>query len=822
MVVFRKVKFFRIALALAFALTFSEEIFAKDKIKLNRTKTAKPTKSGISFLTFEQVSALPQGARIKYIREFRKAFLSIEEFQLLFKDRIEASIHRQSYDFYALLFGDNVFAQGAKHERGALCVDQCIFAYHVTNYMKPGGKCVRFPDGCTPPPSCSRGGQTKGYQCNFLMTGLQGIDSCISINRARGATVTCENARNANAEKNKQRTKAIVEQAKTFFSFGGKVNPNTLNSSNAKQIIQSLVDSMYDDSAYAALIGIMKIYKDNKIDFPSDNLEIKGLPQKFDSVSKAADEIFKDYINLCNQELSAGVVKEIQDEVHGESESKLKAEERVRKGYLTQVLRQGAKPTVRNVLQVEECKNIDQRVSGIRRALSDIEGQLPIVSDVAQPPSRPVDQAPVSGDIKPVGCSDGGVMAISKIYNTQAQCTLCAMEKSVHNSSRDDTAEGSADSKSYSVSKKWVALLGIMSRACGLESDSSIGVDQINELYQTFGHCSTDTYDWDTADEALRSDDDRRLEDWANNSYWTDEQDLPTVKRKLFGSVFIPQPDKENNFARVFGISYQTATSVFCDPSTFNSPKYKINTSSDGYSKIVKKGKKEEGESGILKEIRKCNAQFQNNLQLKHECTQNILNRGRIQRMADGRRRLDYAIKNNYIKNEAPPGVITPAKGLQKCLSESLSRAQRLYNENSNVCMSSKRLDYAELKQQMESDQAPGNLISRGDQCLVGHQTEDFGPKGKSLTFVFPRVNIPGASEQSAVLELARVSVINRSGTGDTIDYYMPFNITGNAADHAIMTTQASCSDYMRGVAAAGKKPQGRPSRSTQSVSDTP
>ena len=845
---------FLIAAVFAFSITSVTSVDAAKKRSKRQTiklsKKFKRYKSGIKFLKFSQVAKLPHHARVKYIKEFRSVFKDIEDIQVAFNPKKKKS--KKNAQYRSILFGNDAFAEGKEHTRGASCADQCIYAYSLQEYDKPGGQCKRFPFGCSKPNRCYRGGSYSGYSCDVVASGLKmhHDGACFKSSQSLGSTGHCENVRMTLSQENSRKIQEVVASAMSNFGFDNEeVDPAFLQKDEAKDIISNLIEHMYDDHAYAMLVAIQHLYNeageplpvdDSRCNRLSDNKPNAATPskkevcmsqyaevrtqfsKKFDRMIDGLDDVFVDYMDMCREPIERNEVHAIVNLTNAPEGSRNRQLEMARRDNLKQVLGYRRTDTVSNevlmekavermgqlqrsdaatrerqdvnsftVLQKPECLIVKRRLNGIRSHMDHLADNFPILRDDAPPGNIPPVEAPLPDSANPVGCSGGGELRNSLIFNTAARCTLCSVEKSVNNIGGggvdDEYAEIPASGRvpqtgEFIPSKKWQSLMGIMMRACGASNASHSDIKQMMEFTQTFGSCGTEVYDWDTSDTFLQHGDITRIEKWSTTNYWNGEGKDPLVKNRLFGLIKgkpIPHPDmpmdgstdasEPGHFARIFGLSYRQATEIFCDKSVFESEGFHVEQKDNGHQKI-KHGQarvEKRARRKIIKEYEKayekckdepareragCREREQNK---RDRRLSGIMESTPLERRNRGLDRLKYANENHYISRNNPDRLKSVAKNLESCMGEAHRRAEGQFDpDDPNAqCMGVVKLDERTLQRDMESEYPPGNVIVRDKGCYVSHQSEKHGDNASNAktSLAFKDIDIDYSEDSGAM-----------------------------------------------------------------------
>jgi hypothetical protein len=204
-----------------------------------------------------------------------------------------------------------------------------------------------------------------------------------------------------------------------------------------------------------------------------------------------------------------------------------------------------------------------------------------------------------------------------------------------HNYPKDQ--EAYAYHKNYTVSTKWLSLMSTMVVACGdaVAGETAVQPDIMACYMEAFGHCSSEDYAWDPTGANARAEgyegnpndisqcDNWLVDQWADKNYqrnladgkakksskpddnfwngnYEDEASDPTLKMlneqkraqyqaeyeahgcgrikprdgKKFSAGNKTAPDLNNDFVRVYGMTYETASDIFCDPNKFTKKKH--------------------------------------------------------------------------------------------------------------------------------------------------------------------------------------------------------------------------------------------------------
>lgn len=517
---------------------------------------------------------------------------------------------------------------------------------------------------------------------------------------------------------------------------------------SAKQVadlINRLVEFAYDDRAYAQLIGVIDMYQRAGVSYPAGVGTGKGsmigqIQANFDGVPGTVEKIFSEYVGMCGQTLSPEVVQKIENKITPNSHlgdttyteefnTLPQSQQGIWKRRINDYLiAKEAKQTYKNdnVLQKEECGYVRSRYQRLVSRTGQIASTMPTLADgapgggsngpipILPPLPEDINSAPVS-----LGCPSAVDRDNDNLFLVGARCTVCAAEKAVHNAKAAvPYADGKNDPGSlakvngdYRVSRKWVSLVSTMAVACGNGRTMNTSVDAIDVMWflESFGHCDSDIYDWHNSEDAFLGDgqdqqDAKLVEQWQKNNYWiTRAEDkskgsqklTPIPDRTVEGDVSSKNLKKGKNkkvgdFQRIYGLSYEQATAIFCNPENF-----------DG--KVDKKGK-------FLTKIKSINKT-------------GISAVGASGSRSDARGRMKAALDRN---KKIAGGPIDKNSSVFTCMTKAQDLASKLYSDNSNSCMMEQdsKVGLANIMATAAdtSDSKPfaGNFIWTGAQCFVG------------------------------------------------------------------------------------------------------
>ncbi|MCB0349623.1 MAG: hypothetical protein KDD38_00470 [Bdellovibrionales bacterium] len=722
-------KFILLTFCILFGLLpHSEAVSAAKMSKKQKAQFSKP----FPMLTFEQIARLEYSQRVKYVKQFRRIALEIEKAQFMFKDPL--FVNNQLKDagdkseLYAFIMGDFSYAAD-DHTRGAQISDRCIYAYNLSKYPSaPSGE--RKPFGCEIPSGARcNGANGAGVQCGYYLSGLSGAAdrACIPNAVRYRATSECDVVRSTLSKENGAAINSSIADAEKYFKFkvpGAKISKADMTSESAAAVLKNLADNAYDDKAYAELIYVLSFYKKNNVQIPLNHLgeQYNAIrPDVFESnvntLQASVNQVFGDYINHCSRPLSQDEVSKLRDPKW--------INEAAQKGFSAAVLEKrrvdavaqldsvsSSEYRVDNVLQIPECRAIYARRDEIQRKMHEIVGSYPELSDDAPAIEVPTPPAPPKDNytIQSTGCSSNVVAEVDQLYWSSARCVSCLAERNMAKTANAQTSQEEKDRRQfYSTSKKWLSLLSTMVIACddGVSNNTHVTPETMIQYMQTYGHCDTDTYEWDPA--GLTGEERARIEEWSDNDFWSD-------KRKTSDR---PDIDINKDFVRVYGISYENATKAFCDPDQFKKKWYnsQIRKRNENYVKPTK--------SVQMAESRK-----------------------RWRDLLDGKSdtRLKPVIKvspDNYKKDSV-------ADALFQCMHESRKTADDLYSGNSNTC--SKTVSFRDGNYQNGFDKMVDDIKSNGGTALMFNRSDCFvakqyelddrptrGDKRESIGFVDPK-----------------------------------------------------------------------------------
>lgn len=660
--------------------------------------TTRPHKLPLRFLTFAQIARLEYTQRVKYFKQLRALFSESEKAQTLFRHPLFAANDRpdfnQQNEFYASIWGREANAE-TEQGRGRFPGDECIYAYQLSRF-EGGGMGERRPFLCEIPTGASCvGANGPGVSCGEL----SGITpkmakgrECIPNNLRHVSTSMCEKLRHQLTTENGPAIQEAIQNAQAHFklnTLGAKITNTDLSADAARDILQALADHRYDDGALAQLVSVISLYKKNQVPLPIGTLgkeyaaiEPANLEKNINQAQANFSKIFEPYIAHCEAPLTAAEIKIIstpdslsQAKQMGSKAGDLEAKrfaayQKFQTGKDNQTISQnsagsyvitdagtGASRAVRieDILEVEECLTIKKHLNSIGQRQESIISSYPEYSNGGPRPTPLTPPPPPAEEdnIKPIGCAN--VIDNDELYRPAARCMLCLAQRAVVKQARfNGDAAKIEKANAYIPSNKWLSLLSTMVLACGdgFSNGRDVHPKKMLDYMQTFGHCGQETYEWRTnftwdentkkwitnpndpkAD--LQPQDRALIQKWATGSLWTNN---PAGKIKK---------DDNNAFQRIYGVKYDTATKIFCNPERFKN---------GFFTRKIKEIKDSENT----------------------ETPAAFMQRGRSQ--------LTAAVKNSNIKSEL---TRANADALFSCMTESLDTANTLYSGGvADTCLS--------------------------------------------------------------------------------------------------------------------------------------
>jgi hypothetical protein len=682
----------------------------------------------MQLLSFEQLSHLEHTQRLKYVKQMRETYREFERMQRVFSVNVYSFVPDKKTDkaLYALFFGDSAFAQN--YGRGSHPTDQCLLGYQLSQYANKDARRIQ-PSGCQVPESAKCNGSSgPGVKCGYEISGLRGNmpEACIPLDLAYKATEECDRVRIQKGKDNQTVIQANIKKAKDFFKLGvaeATVNAEKLNSDEAKALLKDFMDHAYDDETYAHLLKILSLYKKaginldlGKLDPAYAGVSLESMAETFDKSQKKINKAFNDFKNHCDQKVDAGVLKDLSSEEwqkevtknakdadsfwqreQKRNEAKKNYDKAVRCQNLNNeecnTLRsslgitsgQPIEYTVKNIMEPEACKAFAQRLDSVSAKYEQIAGSYPAVLPnqpfILPTPTEPKPEPPYH--VTPTGCSQRVSRDKDLLAQESAQCLICAAEKAVQNSAKKISSGSSYNNegKTSTVSRKWMALLSTMVLACGDGQQGQRMVDMPNMLayMQTFGHCDSSKYEW-SSDQKTNAADKALVNKWqTDQGYWVSDKD---VKK--------PSPDKEKDFERIYGMSYKTASKMFCDRERFDKTWF-------GRLKNLDPKKKKEG----LKEF-----------------------------MHD--RRVDFR-KNKKLVRADKKAEYSAANDAINCMNQAVERTEELYVSGKGYCLATADVKSASNNQfeKFRSDAHAANvgLIAYSNSSCSVHQLNENSTK---------------------------------------------------------------------------------------------
>ncbi len=555
-------------------------------------KARKIKKGELPLVSIREIAYMTENERTLYFKTYREAMLGMEKVQIVFdydvlnRSKVTAYQPAKKKGFFAKLFGwgnddaSRMPASSDPHGRGGNC-DECIFAYNLSNY---GPTCRKFPFGCQPPAPCNN---NRGISCDPVISGVQGSNACIARTDSIRSTRTCDDRRRSLVANNASRIESARNAAFEYFQLTADGNnrsigealsnltPEILNSPRAQQLLDNLWDVAYSDAARGDFFVIAELYRRKGITMPDVSIvNANGQTQNVNianlNIYDINDEgnVFQFYPrhrNLCNQQLQSDVAQEIISGTHIPSDAQISAarnnserqtlmnrklQEEQRQTAARELRAQGTPLTVRNVLQIEECRLIDSIYDGLTQRTSQVFNRRPL------PPRTP------QSHIVSQGCPTSPDADIDLIYQQPAVCTMCSIERAVIN----NEGQGRPDF-THVTSRKWQSLMSTMGLTCGLATINGrndgmyITVPAMRQMIETFGHCSASTYDWNMDVDASYINSHPQhgsIQEWSIQSQLGTKGEGRYQRNRYM-------PDRNDAFRNVYGISYDDAEEFFCD-----------------------------------------------------------------------------------------------------------------------------------------------------------------------------------------------------------------------------------------------------------------
>jgi hypothetical protein len=468
------------------------------------------------------------------------------------------------------------------------------------------------------------------------------------------------------------------------------------------------------------------------------------------SVIKGIDNLYSEYDKVCSAKLDDTVVAKLKtlyaegstsrNLIESEALKRYRSNSGHRNAVVYNTWKQRAKIYLsaiennkpidnRHVYQKEECEQLDKDRARLRAMSLRIAASLPApLSSIGQP--APTLPEPPKGPEKELtarglGCGGGQIDSYENgLYQAAVSCVACSAEKDVHNYKeklnyfKGDvnpvTSRAYANSD-YRISRKWLSLISTMAVACGdgRNDNRSLNPDDVRWYLETFGHCDSDLYNWNDDEIEPGKTDAELIRKWSQlGSFWDpknpkqslnkDNKFIPEPDRTVGGAVVAPdklQKKTVGDFARIFGISYQQATAVFCDPSRFegktSSAKSDAGTKTEYLTEI--KGFRSGKSGGFL---------------------------GARGSRLSARARMEATLKKAGIAGG--PVNESNADDLLSCMQKSKELAQTVYDPNERTCQASRDATPEQMNSVIvkiaaqTGDSYPGNYVSTGNFCAVG------------------------------------------------------------------------------------------------------
>ena len=729
------------------------------------------TKTPFTFLKFHQVAKLEKVQRVRYIRALRQAIADAEAGQTLFKNPLIASRDLRNHNkIYALLLGIEAWA-APQFAGGHLSTDQCIYAYKLSKYPESG---KRQRGQCIPTIRCESGTSGPGVRCNPFLTGIPESEGrgCIPNFKAYKSTLACEKLRLKMTEEGNNLTSSLnaVTAAEVFFQFNQpnpKLSKDDLEGETAERIIESLLKTAYNDESFAELIKVVASYKVVGLDLPGPTaaecyakaaqdtskllddgdlvcsmleiLDPSAFENEFNSIEEGVNQIFGAYTAHCSKQVKDSEIEEIRKLIKPTNCEKgkrprqmgIKLWELERKRCAAVAkwdqLKNAGKPTydltVRNVTEIDECRTIETRRDRILTILRDVVGSFPMLAkgpEITPPPEVDLPEED-EWKVDPTGCSGDVTNEHFQLVHSAARCMPCLNERAIVMATRKGIIKD-RDRQYQSDSRKWQSLMSNMALACGDgdANNSAVSVDTMRDYNQTFGHCSSDDYEWDPTGNDFTEEDKEFIQFASQNSLWDILQDKQEkilnlediesekvrkfIERKVLPRLNAGKPRKiqrsrlrkffEQKFEDVYGIQYGQATNVFCHPQRIKKRFWGRNVKKFNRSVTpkYKKGSKKD-QPYTKKEL-----------------------------LVQGRHRM-----NKYLSTKRSQNRLEPA--LHKCMQNAFETAKKIYSGSENFCTSSrpmKNLNRGEYNRMLNHivDDGGAALIYDNGLCHVSRQVE--------------------------------------------------------------------------------------------------
>ncbi len=546
----------------------------------------------------------------------------------LYADAGSLKSRQQFEELFATILGEEAYAANDDNSdggRGREATDKCISAYAISTYPNTeSGK--RQPFLCQVKEKCT-GSNGPGVRCDKF-SGIPASDprSCIPASLAYHSTVECETLRQemASNKPNIDKSNQAIARASKFFSASGRqsqLTPADLQSDEAKAILKDLTDTAYIDASFAERTMLLAIYKQAGAPLPTAGLEDQYAsidPTKFSNefnwAQTALTQISSSYVSHCEHTLSAAEIKNLRDPKWAQ-----RAEQMGRKAWelekqridALKALDSGVAPTIENVLEIDECRSAKVRIAAASAAIGAAVQSGPVQTPPNGAPPQPTPPLRVDNtEVTTTGCSSNVGRIENHLEHPAARCMVCMAERAMSRAADNHQGDAAAydNHKYYSASTKWFGLLSTMTLACGdgVANNSAVHADVMGCYIMAFGHCSGDTYDWDPAgrnmDASMREDmandpggdpitveqlsqcDTFLTRTWSDQGFWSNRSDeakanyfekyeknncgrIARREEKRVNKGKKSEPDMNKDFARVYGISYDHATKLFCDPS---------------------------------------------------------------------------------------------------------------------------------------------------------------------------------------------------------------------------------------------------------------
>lgn len=519
-------------------------------------------------MTLKQLGRLDHFSRIRYLQLMRESMAAIEKVQNRLGYQV-AHHASPSKDFFALIFGDNVSAEGtskphARNYEPKDSIDHCIYGGHYQEYASR-----QHVDGCIRP-SCTQAVQDRwqssyskdhSFSTTFVLCSFStfGIEKCVYP--GADSTIKCDSEAKRLAKQNKKKVDEFLKKKITE-------EWRAQSATQRLQLINELREYAYDPRVMSHLV---KLAADYKAETGKDFNSVPGLEdfERFDLQSEGMSELFRDFKDHCQRPLSSRAIQSVKGE---------KGKRGVlRNKYLSEVTNNQQIPLVGSVLQRPECETLlgkynaktgnfeGGRYAQFVNSYQDImeHGYPQRVADAPETPTEseegletlpeetaPAPEPPIPPETLAQTATTGCRPAHELLIDRGMQCAKCVAEKSL--------TDGEPSNYSQTgVSQKWLSLLTTMIYQChepnGSGTPSPKDMADLSLKYvQTFGHCQVDDYDWGR----MTPSQVQSVRDWQMG------RELDQAKTPGFFAHF--DGKKKNPFKDIYGLNIEDAKDLFC------------------------------------------------------------------------------------------------------------------------------------------------------------------------------------------------------------------------------------------------------------------